>query len=295
MKKELIIFLLLSLSVCAYTQYKQTEQIAIPDITLNNGVKMPILGFGTLDLKDSVGVTSVAQAISVGYRLFDTAKIYGNEEAVGKGIKKSGIKREELFVSTKIWVSDMGYENTKKALGESLRKLGLEYIDLYLIHRPRGDVQGTWKAMEELYESGKIKAIGVSNFSPEQLADLLKYAKIKPVVNQIEVSPFFQQYKDQEAIEKLGIQVEAWSPFGQGRNGLFTNPVLTVIAKKHNKTVAQVVLRWIIQRGIVAIPRTDDKAYMVENIHIFDFELDASDIQQINGLDTNTTQFPEWN
>lgn len=279
---------ILSISIHAQSGHSAPKQ------TLNNGVSMPILGFGTLYLTDSIGERCVAEAISVGYRLLDTGKIYGNEEAVGKGIKKSGIKREELFVTTKVWVSDMGYENTKKAFEESMNKLGLDYIDLYLIHRPRGDVKGTWKAMEELYEAGKIKAIGVSNFEPNQLADLIAYAKIKPMVNQIETNVFFQQHEAQAANEKLGVQVEAWSPFAEGRNGFFSNQTLAAIGKKYNKSIAQVTLRWLTQRGIVAIPRTSSKEHMIENINIFDFELDASDMQQIAKLDLNTSQFPEW-
>lgn len=290
MKKYLMLCILGILSISIYSQIGRP----IPKQTLNNGVSMPILGFGTLYLTDSIGERCVAEAISVGYRLLDTGKIYGNEEAVGKGIEKSGIKREELFVTTKVWVSDMGYQNTKKAFEESMNKLGLDYIDLYLIHRPRGDVKGTWKAMEELYEAGKIKAIGVSNFEPDQLADLIAYAKIKPMVNQIETNVFFQQHEAQAANEKLGVQVEAWSPFAQGRNDLFSNQTLAAIGKKHNKSIAQVTLRWLIQRGIVAIPRTSSKEHMIENINIFDFELDASDMQQIAKLDLNTSQFPEW-
>lgn len=290
MKKYLVLCILCFLSISIYSQIGQS----VPKQTLNNGVSMPILGFGTLYLTDSIGERCVAEAISVGYRLLDTGKIYGNEEAVGKGIKKSGIKREELFVTTKVWVSDMGYESTKKAFEESLNKLGLNYIDLYLIHRPRGDVKATWKAMEELYEAGKIKAIGVSNFEPDQLADLLTYAKIKPMVNQVETNVFFQQHEAQAAMEKLGIQMEAWSPFAQGRNDLFSNQTLAAIGKKHNKSIAQVTLRWLIQRGIVAIPRTSSKEHMMENINIFDFELDASEMQQISKLDLNTSQFPEW-
>ena len=290
MKNYLTLCILCILSINIHAQIGYS----VPTRALGNGVAMPILGFGTLYLTDSIGERCVADAISVGYRLLDTGKIYGNEEAVGKGIKKSGIKREELFVTTKVWVSNMGYENTKKAFEESRNKLGLDYIDLYLIHRPRGDVKGTWKAMEELYEAGKIKAIGVSNFEPDQLADLIAYAKIKPMVNQIETNVFFQQHEAQAANEKLGVQVEAWSPFAEGRNGFFSNQTLAAIGKKYNKTIAQVTLRWLTQRGIVAIPRTSSKEHMIENINIFDFELSASDMQQIAKLDMNTSQFPEW-
>lgn len=266
----------------------------IETITLNNGIKMPILGFGTLYLNEDVGERCVAEAISLGYRLIDTATVYGNEESVGAGIKKSGINREELFVTSKLWVDDSGYEKAKKAFQTSLDKLGLDYLDLYLIHRPRGDVKGSWKAMEELYKEGKIKAIGVSNFEANHLEELMSYATIKPAVNQIETHAYFQQEKAKETLKKYGIQMEAWSPLAQGRNGLFTNETLAAIGRKHNKTNAQVSLRWHYQRGIVTIPRTSQKAHMVENINIFDFELDESDMTTITSLDLNITQFPEW-
>ncbi len=267
---------------------------SIENVTLNNGVKMPILGFGTLYLNDDLGVRCVSEAISLGYRLIDTAMIYGNEVAVGGGIKKSGIKREELFVTSKLWVDDMGYEQAKKGFQTSLDKLGLDYLDLYLIHRPRGDVQGSWKAMEELYKEGIIKAIGVSNFEPDQLDKLISNNKIKPVVNQIETHAFFQQPKNYDVLKKHGIQHEAWSPFAEGRNGLFTNETLAAVGKKYNKTNAQVSLRWHYQRGIVAIPRTSQKAHMIENLNIFDFKLDESDMKTIASLDLNKSQFPEW-
>ncbi len=267
---------------------------AIPTVILNNRLQMPMLGFGTNTLNDAVGTRCVADAISVGYRLIDTANIYGNEEAVGAGIKKSGIKREELFVTSKLWVDDAGYETTKKAYQTSLNKLGIEYLDLYLIHRPRGDVKGSWKAMEELYEAGKIKAIGVSNFEPEQLTELMTYAKIKPVINQIETHVFFQEQISYPFLKKQKVQMEAWSPFAAGRNEIFSNPTLAAIGKKHDKSIAQVCLRWHYQRGVVAIPRSSQKAHMIENLEIFDFELDKSDLQTIAGLDLNKTQFPEW-
>jgi len=267
---------------------------AIPTVTLNNGIKMPMLGFGTNTLTGDVGERCVFDAISVGYRLIDTANIYGNEVAVGAGIKKSGMNREELFVTSKLWVDDAGYESTKKAYQTSLDKLGLEYLDLYLIHRPRGDVKGSWKAMEELYEAGKIRAIGISNFDPDQLAELMSYAKIKPVINQIETHVFFQEHISYKYLKKNGVQMEAWSPFAAGRNGIFSNPTLAAIGKKHSKTIAQVCLRWHSQRGIVAIPRSSQKAHMIENLDIFDFELDKTDLKTIATLDLNTTQFPEW-
>jgi len=276
-------------------QSLKKEVSSIPTVKLNNGVKMPALGFGTLELNDSLGINSVAQAILLGYRLFDTATIYGNEEAVGKGLKKSGVDRKKLFISTKLWVSDMGYENTKKAFEKSLKKLGVDYVDMYLIHRPRGDVQGSWKAMEELYKAGKIRAIGVSNFDSTQLADLVAKAEIKPAINQIELNPYFQEPELVKVIKKSGIQVEGWSPFAQGRNGLFTNKVLVEIGKKYNKTAAQVTLRWLIQRGVVVIPRTSNPAFMKENLDVFNFKLSKADMQQITTLDKKTSQFPEWN
>jgi len=266
----------------------------IKSINLNNGVKMPILGFGTLYLNGAVGERCVADAISLGYRLIDTAKVYNNEEAVGAGIRLSGIKREELFVTSKLWVDDAGYENAKLAFETSLNKLGLDYLDLYLIHRPRGDVKGSWKAMEELYKEGKIRAIGVSNFEPEQLNDLIANSTVRPAVNQIETHAFFQQAKSLEFLGLNDVQMEAWSPFAQGRNGLFTNETLAAIGKKYNKTNAQVSLRWHYQRGIVAIPRSSQKAHMAENLDIFNFELEEADMKTIAALDLNITQFPEW-
>lgn len=267
---------------------------AIPTVKLNNGVLMPRIGFGTNTLGGEVGTRSVADAISVGYRLIDTAHIYGNEEAVGAGIKQSGINRKELFVTSKLWVDFAGYESTKKAFQTSIDKLGTDYLDLYLIHRPRGDVKGSWKAMEELYKAGKIKAIGVSNFEPAQLADLMKDASVKPAINQIETHVFFQEHNLYDLLKKEKVQHEAWSPFAAGRNNIFSNPVLAEIAKKHNKTIAQVCLRWHFQRGVVAIPRSQNKAHMMENLGIFDFELDKTDMQTITPLDLNRTQFPEW-
>ena len=267
---------------------------SIENVTLNNGIKMPILGFGTLYLNGEVGEKCVADAISLGYRLIDTATVYGNEEAVGAGIKRSGIDRKELFVTSKLWVDDSGYEKGKKAFQTSLDKLGLDYLDLYLIHRPRGDVKGSWKIMEELYKEGKIKAIGISNFENHQIDELLSYATVKPAVNQIETHAFFQQEKANVSLNQYGIQMEAWSPLAQGRNGHFTNETLAAIGKKYNKSNAQVSLRWHYQRGIVAIPRTSQKEHMIENLNIFDFELDDSDMKTIATLDLNTTQFPEW-
>jgi 2,5-diketo-D-gluconate reductase A len=268
---------------------------ALPHVTLNNGLRMPRLGFGTMTLNGSVGVRCVADAISLGYRLIDTAMIYGNEVSVGEGIKQSGIKREELFVTSKLWKADMGYEQAKKGFQTSIDKLKMDYLDLYLIHRPSGgDWKGSWKAMEELYHQGKIKAIGMSNADFAQLDDLMANNKVKPAVHQIETHAFFQEGKAYDYLKKHGIQMEAWAPFAEGRHGLFTNDTLAAIARKHNKTVAQVCLRWHFQRGIVAIPRSSQKAHIAENLNIFDFNLDDSELASISPLDLNTTQFPEW-
>lgn len=267
---------------------------AIKNIKLNNGVKMPMLGFGTYSLRGATCTRCVSEAILLGYRLIDTATIYENEEAVGEGIKQSGINREELFITSKVWTSASGYEDAKKEFEKSLKKLGTDYLDLYLIHRPREDYKGAWKAMEELHKAGKTKAIGVSNFEPEQIADLMTNSSIKPAVNQIETHAFFQQNKSYEDLKKHNILMEAWAPFAEGRNGLFTNKTLVEMGKKYNKTTAQVSLRWHYQRGIVAIPRTTQKIHMTENLDIFDFKLSDSDIKTIDGLDLNITQFPEW-
>ena len=267
---------------------------SVPFVALNNGVKMPRLGFGTNTLKGPICVQCVSDAISVGYRLVDTAHVYGNEEAVGEGIKKSGIKREELFVTSKLWVDFYGYDITKKAFETSINKLGLEYLDLYLLHRPRGDVKGAWQALEELHKEGKIKAIGVSNFDPQQLDDLKVYATITPVINQIETHVFFQELDSYKILKNSEVQMEAWSPFAAGRNNIFSNQTLAEIGKKYNKSIAQVCLRWHFQRGVVAIPRSSQKAHMIENLNIFDFELAETDMQTIAKLDLNITQFPEW-
>ena len=268
--------------------------ISIPRLSLNNGVKIPVLGFGTNTLNDALGTRCVADAISVGYRLIDTAHIYGNEAAVGEGIKQSGIDRKELFITSKLWVDDAGYESTKDAFATSIKKLGVDYLDLNLIHRPRGDVKGSWKAMEELYEAGKIRAIGVSNFLPEQLDEMKTYAKFEPAINQIETHVFFQQKSSYAYLKNSNTQIEAWSPFAAGRNNIFSNPTLAKIGKKYDKSIAQVCLRWHYQRGVVAIPRSSQKAHMIENLNIFDFELSQQDMDTIKTLDLDTTQFPEW-
>lgn len=270
------------------------SNISIPTVTLNNGIEMPRLGFGTNTLRGDIGIRSVADAISVGFRLIDTAHIYSNEEFVGAGIKQSGINRKELFLTSKLWIADAGYESTKKAFETSIKKLGTDYLDLYLIHRPSGDIKGTWKAMEELNKNGKIKAIGVSNFLPEQLDELYSYANIKPVINQIETHVFYQEIESYPYLKETETQIEAWSPFAAGRNEIFTNPTLASIGKKYSKSIAQVCLRWHFQRGVVAIPRSTNKNHMIENLTIFDFELSEADMKTISTLDLNKTQFPEW-
>lgn len=262
------------------------------NVILNNGLEMPILGFGVYQIPDAEECEkSVLNAIEAGYRLIDTAAAYGNEEAVGKAIKNSGVAREDLFITTKLWVSDTGYEKTKKAFETSLKKLQLDYLDLYLIHQPYGDIYGSWRAMEELYEEGRIKAIGVSNFHPDRLIDLIIHNKIVPAINQIETHPFTQQIETQNFLKENKVQIESWGPFAEGRNDMFTNKLLVSIAAKYNKSVAQVILRWLVQRDIVAIPKSVKKERIVENINIFDFELSLEDIDVISILDTKKSVF----
>ena len=276
------------------TSDTSTPANVIPSVTLNNGVQMPRLGLGTMTLNGDVGTRCVADAIALGYRLIDTAMIYNTEREVGAGIKQSGIKREELFITSKLWKADMGYESAKKGFQTSIDKLQVDYLDLYLIHRPSGDVKGSWKAMEELYHQGKIKALGVSNFEAAQLDDLIANNEVKPAIHQIETHAFFQEGKAYDFLKQHGVQMEAWAPFAEGRHGLFTNAALAAIGKKYNKTVAQVSLRWHYQRGIIAIPRSSQKAHIAENLNIFDFILEDSDMASISTLDLNTSQFPEW-
>lgn len=255
-------------------------------ITLNNGVKMPMEGFGVFQVPEAeVCEQAVSDALEVGYRLIDTAAAYFNEEAVGAAIRKSGIPREELFITTKLWIQDAGYEDAKKAFRTSLDKLGLDYLDLYLIHQPMNDYYGSWRAMEELYEEGKIRAIGVCNFYPERLADLCLNAKVTPAVNQVEIHPFFAQTDAMENMKEFGVQPEAWGPLAEGQHGIFTNPVLTEIGKKYGKTAAQVSLRWNTQRGVVIIPKSTHKERMEENLNIWDFTLSDEDMKAIAGLD----------
>ena len=261
-------------------------------VKLNNGVEIPILGFGVFQITDPTECERcVVDAIQTGYSHIDTAASYLNEEAVGRGIKQSGVAREELFVTTKVWIQSNGYEGAIKAFENSLKRLQLDYIDLYLIHQPFGDVYGEWRAMEELYQQGKVRAIGVSNFLPDRIMDLMIHNRITPAVNQIEVNPFHQQTDTQELLQDNNVQVEAWAPFAEGRNDIFQNELLLSIAAKHAKSVAQVILRWVVQRGIIVLAKTVRKERMLENISIFDFELDAEDMAAIATLDTKTSSF----
>jgi 2,5-diketo-D-gluconate reductase A len=261
-------------------------------VKLNNGVEIPILGFGVFQITDPAECErSVVDAIQTGYSHIDTAASYLNEEAVGRGIKHSGVAREKLFITTKLWVQSNGYEGTLEAFENSLRRLQLDYVDLYLIHQPFGDVYGEWRAMEELYQQGRVRAIGVSNFYPDRIMDLMVHNEITPAVNQIEVNPFQQQMDARKFLQDNGVQVEAWAPFAEGRNDIFQNELLLSIAAKHQKSVAQVILRWLVQRGIVALSKTTHKERMVENISVFDFELTAEDVAAMATLDTKTSSF----
>lgn len=261
-------------------------------VTLNNGLQMPIVGYGVFQIADADECArSVVDSIETGYRLIDTAASYMNEEAVGKGLKASGVPREQLFVTSKLWVQDTGYERTKQAIDQSLRRLNLDYLDLYLIHQPFGDVHGSWRAMEDAYRAGKLRAIGVSNFHPDRLMDIQAFNEIAPAVNQVEVNPFQQQLESAPYMKDIGVQAEAWAPFAEGRKGLFQNGELLAIAERHGKSVGQVVLRWLVQRGIVALAKSVRKERMVENIAVFDFTLDDADMARIAALDTNTSSF----
>lgn len=262
------------------------------NVVLNNGVEMPILGFGVFQIPDARECEqSVYDAIQTGYRLIDTAAAYMNEEAVGKAIKRSGVPREELFITTKLWIQDAGYESAKKALESSLNKLKLDYLDLYLIHQPYGDVYGAWRAMQELYKDGKIRAIGVSNFQPDRVMDFIVHNEIVPAVNQIETHPFHQQIETQKYLQENGVQIESWGPFAEGKNNLFSNELLTSIGKKYNKSVAQVVLRWLIQRGVVVIPKSVRRERIEQNFNVFDFQLSADDMNAIKSLDKRASLF----
>jgi 2,5-diketo-D-gluconate reductase A len=262
------------------------------NVQLNNGVEMPILGFGVFQVKDLAECErSVIDAIDAGYRLIDTAQSYMNEEAVGKAIKSSSVPREELFITTKVWIHSKGYEGAKKAFENSLRKLQLDYLDLYLIHQPYGDVYGEWRAMQELHKDGRIRAIGVSNFHPDRLIDLIVHNEITPAINQVETHPFHQQNETQQFMIDNNVQIESWGPFAEGKNNLFHNELLQSIGNKYNKSIAQVVIRWLTQRGVVAIPKSVRKERMVENFNSLDFELSAEDMEAIKTLDTNASLF----
>ncbi|MBW0178632.1 aldo/keto reductase [Sediminibacterium sp.] len=261
-------------------------------LTLNNGVKMPVLGFGVFQVPDLAECErSVRDAIETGYRLIDTAQSYMNEAAVGRAIKSSSVKREELFITTKVWIQSHGLEGTKKAFEQSMEKLQLDYLDLYLIHQPYGDVYGTWRAMEDLYKEGKIRAIGVSNFQPDRLIDLIIHNDVRPAINQIETHPFHQQVETQNFLDKNNVQIESWGPFAEGKNNVFSNELLNSIGSKYNKSIAQVVLRWLTQRGVIAIPKSVHKERMAENINIFDFTLTIEEMESIKSLDTRSSSF----
>jgi 2,5-diketo-D-gluconate reductase A len=261
-------------------------------VKLNNGIEMPLLGFGVFQVNDlNECERSVYDAIQAGYRLIDTAASYQNEVAVGKAIKRSGVPREELFITTKLWVQDAGYEKTKKAFERSLKKLQLEYLDLYLIHQPYNDVHGSWRAMEELNREGKTRAIGVSNFHPDRVMDIISFNNIVPAVNQIETHPFHQQVETQKFLQENGVKHESWGPFAEGKNDLFKNELLASIGKKYGKSIAQVVLRWLTQRGVIAIPKSVRKERIEENFNIFDFRLSDEDLQSIATLDQKVSAF----
>lgn len=261
-------------------------------VQLNNGVVMPILGFGVFQIADAEECErSVVDAIQTGYRLIDTAASYGNEEAVGRAIKSSGVPRDELFITTKLWISDAGYESARKAFDRSMQRLQLDTLDLYLIHQPYGDVHGAYRAMEDLYQEGRVRAIGISNFHPDRVMDMIVHHQVVPAVNQIETHPFHQQVETQKFLQENGVQIESWGPFAEGRNNIFQNELLLGLAAKHNKTVAQIILRWLTQRGVVAIPKSVRKERMVENFNIFDFDLTLEDMASIATLDTKTSSF----
>lgn len=260
-------------------------------ITLYNGVEMPIVGYGVYQISKEECERCVMDALAVGYRSIDTAQSYFNEEQVGNAIAKSGIPRKDIFLTTKVWVEHYGYEKTKKSVLKSMQKLQTDYFDLVLLHQPFSDYYGAYRALEDLYDEGKLRAIGVSNFYPDRLVDIASFSRIKPMVNQIETHPFNQQIEAKKWMDRYGIQLEAWAPFGEGRGGLFENPVLVKIAKKYNKTTAQVILRWNIQRGIVVIPKSIHKERMEENLNIFDFVLEQSDINKITELDKKQSSF----
>lgn len=260
-------------------------------VTLYNGVKMPMVGYGVYQVSKEECERCVLDALAVGYRSIDTAQSYFNEEQVGNAIAKSGVPRKEIFLTTKVWVEHYGYEEAKKSVLESMRKLQTEYLDLVLLHQPFSDYYGAYRALEDLYEEGKLRAIGVSNFYPDRLVDIASFSRVKPMVNQVETHPFHQQAEAKKWMDKYGIQMEAWAPFGEGRGGLFENPVLAQLAEKYNKTTAQIILRWHIQRGIVVIPKSTHKARMEENLQVFDFVMEPEDMNRISALDKKQSSF----
>ena len=261
-------------------------------ITLNNGVKMPKVGFGVYQVTDQNECRqAVLDAIDVGYRLIDTAQAYGNEEAVGEAIKMSGVDRKDLFITTKVWISNYGYEKAKMSVEESLKKMQLDYLDLVLLHQPFNDYYGAYQALVDLYKEGKIKAIGVSNFYPDRLVDMAIFSEVTPAINQVEVNVFHQQKEAQVYNEKYGVQLEAWAPFAEGRNNMFSNLELKAIGEKYGKTVAQVILRWLVQRNIVPLSKSIKKSRMEENINIFDFELSKEDMDKISEMDKKESSF----
>jgi len=266
--------------------------MSVPTVTLNNGVKMPIIGFGVFQVPDEQTEQAVSDALATGYRHLDTAASYGNEEAVGRAIRSSGVARDDLFVTTKLWIqATPGEEAVKRAFNASLQRLGLDYLDLYLIHQPFGDYYSAWRAMTRLHREGLIRAIGVSNFYPDRLVDLIERNEVTPAVNQIETHPFFQRQADQELMHARGVQIESWGPFAEGKNNLFTDPTLTAIGRTHDKSVAQVVLRWLTQREVVVIPKSVRAERMAENLAIFDFQLTDDEMKQIGTLDTGASLF----
>jgi 2,5-diketo-D-gluconate reductase A len=271
----------------------------IPKLTLNNGVQMPVLGFGVYQIPAEQTEQAVSDALAVGYRSVDTAAAYRNEEAVGRAIAASGIPRDELFVTTKLWIQDVGEGNARRAFEASLKRLGLDYVDLYLIHQPLGDYYRSWREMQELNRDGLTKAIGVSNFYPDRLVDLIAHNEVTPAVNQIETHPFNQRTADQSVMREHGVQIESWGPFAEGQNNIFSDPVLSEIGAAHGKSVAQTILRWLIQRDVVVIPKSVRPERMRENIDVFDFELTADDMARIAEMDTGATLFfnhddPTW-
>ena len=266
--------------------------MAVPTITLNNGIEMPQLGFGVFQVPDlDECEAAVTAALAAGYRLIDTATAYQNEAAVGRAIQKSGIAREDLFVTSKLWVSEFTYERAKQGIDDSLKRLGLDYLDLYLLHQPYGDVMGAWRALEEAYHAGKIRAIGVSNFYADQLKNLELTMSVQPAVNQIEVNPWYQQPTEVQFNQHENVRVEAWAPFAEGKHGIFKDPTIQAIAQAHGKTVGQVILRWLLQRGITVIPKSVHPERMAENINVFDLELTDAEMTTLAGLDRQESQF----